>query len=232
MAAPRRGTASAGQRRLRSSIHHQGTKNTKAAPIANTKTQRHEEITKPAISPQITQIDPDGVRKRTPPIGRTVFNAKSQSPPAHPCNAETRSRRGAEGLSPAGFLCVARFWPSSDGQTTPLLFFLIQELDRPCNQHNKKEGRQNRRAKGTSAGEKRGGDERSGSEPASFSPATGDFRSPVVLPGIISIARQAQQHSLCGSASLRFLFVMPLCLCVFVVATWVDGRIWVYLGDL
>ena len=38
----------------------------------------------------------------------------------------------------------------------------------------KVEERQKRHAKGVSAGEKRGGDERLGSEPASFSPETGD----------------------------------------------------------
>ena len=67
------------------------------------------------------------------------------------------------------------------------------------------EERQNRRAKGTSAGEKRCDDERSRSELARFSPATGDRGSPVVLPVIISIARQARQCSLCVSASLRYI---------------------------
>jgi len=37
------------------------------------------------------------------------------------------------------------------------------------------EERQNRRARGTSAGEKTGGDERLRSELTGFSPATGDF---------------------------------------------------------
>jgi hypothetical protein len=79
------------------------------------------------------------------------------------------------------------------------------------------EERQNRRAKGTSAGEKRCDDERSRSELARFSPATGDRGSPVVLPVIISIARQARQCSLCVSASLRLCVLFsggrPSCLC-------------------
>jgi len=93
--------------------------------------------------------------------------------------------------------------------------------------HNTKEERQNRRARGTSAGEKRCDDERSRSELASFSPATGDHRSPVVLPPISGTTFQVQHPPLCvlcgsitggrtalrlcGSASLRFLLCVSLC---------------------
>ena len=63
--------------------------------------------------------------------------------------------------------------------------------------NNVKEKRQNRRAFGTAAGVKRCDDERSRSRFASFSPAAGDPRSPVVLPPISEITFQAQHLPLC-----------------------------------
>jgi hypothetical protein len=62
--------------------------------------------------------------------------------------------------------------------------------------HNNTKERQNRRAKGTSAGEKTGGDGCSHPELAGFSPATGDHQSPVVLPPISGTAFQAQRPPL------------------------------------
>jgi len=58
------------------------------------------------------------------------------------------------------------------------------------------EERQNRRATGTSAGEKWGVDGRSRPEAALFSPATGDHQSPVVLPPRSGTAFQAQRPPL------------------------------------
>jgi len=165
-----------------------------------------------------------------------ISNAKAQRRKAHPpppLNAETRSRRGAEKPSLSSFVRRGPGRPMTAGycragqplqeralgpvarpgslrsrraQASPLLFFIL-ESDRACYQSNNMKERQNRRAKGTSAGEKRGSDERLRSGLASFSPATGDSRSPVVLPGRCGDTFQAQHHSLCASAPLR--------LCVF-----------------
>ena len=85
--------------------------------------------------------------------------------------------------------------------------------------NNEREKRQNRRANGTSAGEKAGCNERSRSEQTDSSPATGDFLSPVVLPGRCGDTFQAQHHSLCASAALRCLL-------------WAGGWICVYLRYL
>ena len=77
---------------------------------------------------------------------------------------------------------------------------------------------QNRRAAGASAGEKTASDEYSYSERAGFSPATGDSRSPVVLPSKSGTAFQAQPPPLRAGG-------WPSCLCVFVFATWAGGWI-------
>jgi hypothetical protein len=68
---------------------------------------------------------------------------------------------------------------------------------------NKKEERQNRRALGTSAGEKTDIDESSLSEMAGFSPATGDFSTPVVLPREDAFNARVWLSPLCVSAPLR-----------------------------
>ena len=73
---------------------------------------------------------------------------------------------------------------------------------------NKKEERQNRRAPGTSAGEKAGCDERLCSEKTDFSPATGD---PIACRSAGSECNGFQ-----GSA------IAPLRLCVF---AWVGGGV-------
>ena len=94
------------------------------------------------------------------------------------------------------------------------------------------EERQNRRASSAPAGEKRCDDERSRSEFASFSLATGD------RPIVCCSAVKKRDHlsgsafaSLFGRVRLRRSTAMPgqvggwpSCLCVFVVVTWTDGR--------
>jgi len=82
--------------------------------------------------------------------------------------------------------------------------------------YNNTEERQNRRAPGTSAGEKRCDDKRSRSEFASFSPATGDPQSPVVLPPINGTVFQAQH--------------LPLCVCRCVVGLRVFVSSWLRRG--
>ena len=69
--------------------------------------------------------------------------------------------------------------------------------------NNEREERQNRRAKGASAGEKWDVDGRLRPEAALFSPATGDQGSPVVPPPISGTAFQVQQPLLCVFAPLR-----------------------------
>ena len=99
---------------------------------------------------------------------------------------------------------------SRRAQVSPHLFF-IQYMGGHALHYNNTEKRQNRRSNGTSAGEKADCDERSRSEQTSFSPATGDYRSPVVLPSIIGFALQAHQSLLCVTASLRGGRVGGLC---------------------
>jgi len=119
--------------------------------------------------------------------------------PGRPTTAGNRWAR--KSIRKRAFVQIS--WPSDlrsrRAQASPLLF-CIQELDSACSQSKRRKERQNLRAFGTSAGEKRGGDERLHSELASFSPATGDFRSPVVLPERCGGTFQAQHHSLCASA--------------------------------
>jgi hypothetical protein len=94
----------------------------------------------------------------------------------------------------------------------------------------REEARQNRRAKGASASEKRSGDERSRSELASFSPATGDH--PIACRSAVN---PRDRLSCSASTSLR--------LCVFAgrAGGWalrslrfygMGGWIWVHLCDL
>lgn len=142
----------------------------------------------------------------------------SQSHPATISNAKAQRRREAL----AGFLCVARPRPSDDGReplgraTVPntsvrhgvpaqrpaLRERRPRRFSSPFNSWKgpllpyRKEERQNRRAEGTAAGEKAGCDERSRSEQTDFSPGTGDFRSPVVLPPISRITSSAQRPPL------------------------------------
>jgi len=82
--------------------------------------------------------------------------------------------------------------------------------------YNNTEERRNRRANSTSAGEKRSDDKRSRSEFASFSPATGDPQSPVVLPPINGTVFQAQH--------------LPLCVCRCVVGLRVFVSSWLRRG--
>jgi hypothetical protein len=82
------------------------------------------------------------------------------------------------------------------------------------------EERQNRRASGTSAGEKAGCDERSRLKQTAFSPATGDLL-------IACRSTVKRRHRLSRSATA------PLRLCAFASLRYrVGGRIWVYLCDL
>jgi hypothetical protein len=103
---------------------------------------------------------------------------------------------------------------ASKAQASPLLFF-IQWLGRahPSPKHERK-ARQNRRAGGTSADGKLGGDEHSGLEPTSFSLVTGDH-----LFACRSAAK-IRKH-LSSSATT------PWCLGGYDV-----NGIWVYLCDL
>ena len=90
--------------------------------------------------------------------------------------------------------------------------------------YNNTEERQNRRANSTSAGEKRCDDKRSRSEFASFSPATGDPRSPVVLPPINGTVFQAQHLPLCVGGWVVGLRVF--------VSSWLRRASWADLCDL
>jgi hypothetical protein len=171
---------------------------------------------------------------------------KSQSPPTQPPGfqrrgAEAQRRRG----NLAGFFALARFRPS-DGrkplglESAPKTSFRIGfqaqrlalfkrkprhlsssfnkwERHAPSPKHGKEE-RQNRRATGTSAGEKWGVDGRSRPEASHFSPATGDPRSPVVLPPRSGTAFQAQHPPLCVGGWVGGL-------CVFVSSCLRRGRV-------
>ena len=189
MVAPRRGTTPPGQRGLTTEVHHQGTKNTKAT---------HPD------RPQITQTNSD-------PLHPSFLNRKDRKvrkathPPNKRGGAETQRRRE----SYRRLHCTARSRPSGDGrvplgrdtdpnasvrhgvptQRPALAKRRPRHFSSSLNgweghvlHYNNTEERQNRRANGASAGEKRGDDKRSRSELASFSPATGDSQSPVVLP--------------------------------------------------
>ena len=83
-------------------------------------------------------------------------------------------------------------------------FFFIQSFVGRAPLPNKEDERQNRRAGGALAGEKRCDDESSHSEFVSFSPATGDFESPVVLPERYGSALPTQPPLLCVFAPLRY----------------------------
>jgi len=99
--------------------------------------------------------------------------------------------------------------------------FIGWERHAPSPEYEKEE-RQNRRASGTSAGEKTGCDERSCSEQTGFSPATGDSRSPVILPPISETTFQAQHPPLCGGGTVGGLRVfVPSCL----RRGWVGGSV-------
>jgi len=159
----------------------------------------------------------------------------------------------------AGFLCVARSRPSNGrkplGRATvtktssrpgvPAQRLALPErkprhLSSPFNSWEGhapspkygREERQNRRAPGTSVGEKTGCDERSGSEQAGFSPATGDLlvvcrsagkkrkrlSNSVTAPLRLCVFAPLRSFSggwvalrLCGSAPLRFFLCVPLC---------------------
>ena len=163
--------------------------------------------------------------------------------------AETQRRRG----DLTGFLRVARFRPSNGREplgraTAPNTsvhlgvpaqrLALIKRKPRHFSSsfnswerhallpNNEREERQNRRASGTSAGEKAGCDDHSRSEQTVVSPATGDPRSPVDLPPKSAITFQAQHPPLCVggrvgglcafvSLCLRRGWVGALRLCVF-----------------
>jgi len=163
--------------------------------------------------------------------------------PHPPFNAETRRRRE----SCRRLHRTARFRPSDDreplGRDTdpnarirhgvPTQRLALSERkpryfsssfncweERTSPSHERKE-KQNRRATGTSAGEKRSGDERLRSEFASFSPATGD--RPIAGRSALNkwfLLAGSAIASLCGRVG-----GWPSCLCVFVVATWVGGWI-------
>jgi len=168
--------------------------------------------------PQITQIHPPTQEPR-----RHKDTKKSQSPPTHPI--ETADHAERRRWDHTILFCVARPRPSDDGReplgresaskTSFQTGFPTQRLAlekrkprhlsssfmrwdgyTPLPKKNGREQRQNRRAPGTAAGEKAGCDERSCSEQTDFSPGTGDFRSPVVLPPISGITSSAQRPPL------------------------------------
>ena len=149
--------------------------------------------------PQITQINPDGLK---PPF--SVWRGPGRPKTAGDCRAGTQLRIRAlvtvsqpSSLRPKSASLATIFLHSIAGRSPPLPI-------------NTKE-RQNRRAFGTAAGEKRCDDERSHSEFASFSPATSDFESPVVLPERYGSALPTQPPLLCVFAPLRYWVGRGIC---------------------
>jgi hypothetical protein len=143
--------------------------------VTTTKSQRHQDITKPARPPHTQRRDAKTQRRRGADAGfsarrgpgrRTTAGYRKAGPPIRMQAFVTVSR-------PCGLRSASAGLATSLPHSIPV---------RGSLHPTEEEERQNRRAKGTSAGEQRGGDERLGSEPASFSPATGDSQSPVVLP--------------------------------------------------
>jgi len=163
---------------------------------------------------------------------------ESQSPPKHPI--ETADHADRRRWDHAFRLDVARFRLSRyrNHHSTPFdetcaleerrsrhfsLLFNGWERHAPPPNYEKEEW-QNRRAPGTSAGEKTGCEQRSRSEQTVFSPVTGDPRSPVVLPTRNGITFQAQWPPLCVGR-----YVVGLC--VF-VSSWLRRSNWADLCDL
>ena len=208
--------------------------------------RRHEDtktITKPDRPPIQTQRRKD---------------AKAQSPPTPPL-AQRRSPDPRELSGVARFPAVGR--PETGGPRSrleselssrhrgPTACALGERRPRHCSSfddcerrppttHGRKGERQNRRAPGTASGEQRGGDERSGSEPARCLPAAGD---PIACRSA-AIKRESAHPCTSASASLRlcvFAFIglggrascFPSCLRAFVVATWAGEWICVHLCD-
>ena len=142
--------------------------------------------------PQITQINPDG---RTPPFsvrrGPGRPKTAGRRCVGHPLQKRVlESDAQHSGLRFASADLATLFLHSIAGRSPPLPI-------------NTKE-RQNRRAGGASAGEKRCDDESWRSELVSFSPAIGDFESPVVLPERYGSALPTQPPLLCVFAPLRY----------------------------
>jgi len=163
---------------------------------------------------------------------------ESQNPPSHP--VETADHADRRRWGHATFLCAARSRPSEYRNHHSTSFDETCALEERRSRHSsssfnrceglapapkyEREERQNRRAPGTSAGEKRCDDKRSRSEIASFSPATGDRRSPVVLPRRSEITFQAQHLTLCVGGWVVGLRVF--------VSSWLRRASWADLCDL
>jgi hypothetical protein len=179
--------------------------------------QRHRDTEKTQSHPLVPAEPLGGGAVPTSQTRRHKGTKKSQShPPTQKRRgAETQRRRG----SLARLLRVARFRPSDGreplGRDTDPNASIRRGVptQRPALQKRRprhfsslfngwvrhapstkygREERQNRRAPGTSVGEKSACSERERSSQPVFSPATGDSRSPVVLPPISGTAFQAQ----------------------------------------
>jgi hypothetical protein len=172
---------------------------------------------------------------RPPFLTQRRKDAKTQSPPTRP---RTQRRRDAEG--PRRILLCGEFpWPSSDGHGTtgpgnrleselscrfpgPVACALEERRPRHFSSSFKwwvrhvflpthRKERQNRRATGTSAGEKTGGDEHSRSEQTGFSPAAGDLQ--IACRSAVNERDhfQPQRPPLCVFAPLRGGWTGGLC---------------------
>jgi hypothetical protein len=170
-----------------------------------------------------------------------------------PNNAEAQRRRGVLAV----FHRVARSRPSDDGREPqgrtpalnasdhhrsptlrPALFkrrprhlsssFNAWEWHAPL-PTNEKEKRQNRRAQSASAGEKTDSDGCSYPELAGFSPATGDYRSPVVLPPRSGAAFHTQRRPLGVGGRVGGLAFFARAGGWAAWRFWVGGWLWVFL---
>ncbi len=122
---------------------------------------------------------------------------------SHPSGSEPPKHQGRQDRSPGLFNAKAQ--RRKDAKTT-------RPPEKP-QRHRDTEERQNRRANGTSAGEKTGSDERSRSELTGFSPVTGDLLIACRFAGNqrnhVSCSATASLR-LCVSAPLRFFWSSPL----------------------
>ena len=158
--------------------------------------------------PQITQIDPD----------EFVLACSMRRGSGRPATAGIRWA----GKSPQkrAFVPVSR--PSDlRSSSAGLAISLIQSTSR------RGEERQNRRASGTTAGEKTDSDGFLHPESSGFSPATGDYGSPVVLTTIGETALQVQHPPLCALCALCGSIIDECArsgfICVICGQPWVDG---------
>ena len=220
---------------------HRGTEEAQSHPadLSNAKTQRREDAkpTHPPIRPTDHTDRPRCFRSE---LGGPALPTTPSPPPTQKRRgAETQRRRE----NCWRLHRTARSRPSEDGRgllgrdtdpntsvrlgvptQQPALFERRpRHLSSPFSgwkaralHYNNTEERQNRHAEGATAGEKPGGDERSRSELASFSPATGD--RPIACRSAVN---PRHHHPSSATASLRSLRFYGM-----------GGWIWVYLCDL